>query len=243
MRTSIWKALKTRGKAIRTALKRYNSLASQMDLPAPILEWKDVLNYTFVSEFDLLRHSHGTSDVHKKPWTIPFNREVAAKYWKVRGAYDELKRLHVEIPRLRTHIRLQQTEYKLAADACRDTNPLLAAEIQAQYSRLKRVNAIHLRRLHALTRLRGFVGSISISAPVDKTLAQLLTVAESSTACDTPFVPLANGDCSTTTQQVIPPTGEGEDGSDDDNSVVDDDGDMDLMVRYTDFLEDMQASS
>jgi len=54
MRTSIWKALKRRGKAIRTALDKYNKLAMQMNPPAPILDWKNIVNYTFVSEFKIL---------------------------------------------------------------------------------------------------------------------------------------------------------------------------------------------
>ncbi|TFY75526.1 hypothetical protein EWM64_g8487 [Hericium alpestre] len=63
MHTSIWKALKKWGTAICNAIKRYNELAQQLNPPAPALEWKDVVNYTFVSEFDLLRHSYSRTDI------------------------------------------------------------------------------------------------------------------------------------------------------------------------------------
>ncbi|OCH88551.1 hypothetical protein OBBRIDRAFT_734191 [Obba rivulosa] len=238
MRTSIWKALKTCGKAIHSALKKYNTLARQMDPPAPTLEWKDVLNYTFVSEFDLLRHSHSssTSEVGTRPWAVPFNREIAAKYWKIRGAYDELKRLHIEIPRLRTHI---QVEFKHAIEICCEMDPLLAAELQAHYQRLKRVNAVHLRRLNVLTHLRGFHGSIAASRPTDEVLAQLLNAAAPLTAIDGSTA--IDGPEST----LLPNSSDVQDteDSDDDTSVVDGGDNADIMVRFTNFLEDMVASS
>ncbi|OCH91902.1 hypothetical protein OBBRIDRAFT_727825, partial [Obba rivulosa] len=232
MRTSIWKALKTRGKAIRSALKKYNKLALQMDPPAPILEWKNILNYTFVSEFDLLRHSHSssTSEVSKKPWAVPFNREVAAKYWKIRGAFDELKRLHVEIPRLRTHIQLQHAEFNHAVKTCHDTDALLAAELQTQFQRIKRVNAVHLRRLHSLTHLRGFTGSVSVGRLINKVLAQLMTSA-------------ATSDTTERTSQSAADDVESGDDSDNNDGIIDGGDDADMMVRFTDFLEDMTASS
>jgi hypothetical protein len=58
MRKSIWKALKQRGKAIRTAIDKYNKLVSQMKPPAPTLDWKNVVNYTFISKFEILQHSY-----------------------------------------------------------------------------------------------------------------------------------------------------------------------------------------
>lgn len=42
-----------------------------------------------------------------KRWTIPYNREVAARCWKIGGAYDEIKRLNVEARRLYTQITLR----------------------------------------------------------------------------------------------------------------------------------------
>ncbi|THG92734.1 hypothetical protein EW026_g8267 [Hermanssonia centrifuga] len=61
LRTHIGKAMKTRGKAIRTAL-----------------------------EFDLLRNSYSHEDISRKPWTVQVNREVAAKYFKILRAQDEI---------------------------------------------------------------------------------------------------------------------------------------------------------
>ncbi|KZT26423.1 hypothetical protein NEOLEDRAFT_1198259 [Neolentinus lepideus HHB14362 ss-1] len=90
MRMSIGKALKARGKAIWTALKKYNTLASSMNPPAPILQWKDLVSYSFVAEFDLLKHSYSMRDVTSSPWTVPANREVMSKYFKILRAKEEV---------------------------------------------------------------------------------------------------------------------------------------------------------
>ncbi|KAK7678917.1 hypothetical protein QCA50_018057 [Cerrena zonata] len=85
LRQSIWKALMTRGKAIRNALKAYKALAMKMDSPAPQLEWKEVVNYGFVSEFELPRHTYAAHE------------EVLSKFFKIEGARSELVRLNVKI--------------------------------------------------------------------------------------------------------------------------------------------------
>ena len=54
---SIWKGLKVQGKAISTVLDNYNAIAPLMDPPAPLLEWKQLIDYTFVSKFELLKYS------------------------------------------------------------------------------------------------------------------------------------------------------------------------------------------
>lgn len=97
--------MKTRSKAIRTALKKYNDLAAKMDPPAPILQWKDVMNYAFIGEFDLLHHAYSHDNISQRLWALHINREIAAKYYKVKCARDEIVRLNVECRRLRTHIR------------------------------------------------------------------------------------------------------------------------------------------
>lgn len=216
MRTSIWKALKARGKAIRSALSKYNALAAQMVPPAPTLEWKDVVNYSFISEFDLLHHAQTQADVSKKPWTIPYNREVAAKYWKIRGAFDEIKRLNVEAQRLYTHVAVRRAEFKSAIEEASKTDQCLAAELRAQYSQSKRLDVVHLRHLHKMSQLRGFTGCLEIGVPADFRTASILQGASST-------------ESQTEDQDVMMPDEDDGDQDDDDEAVV----------RMTDFLEDL----
>ena len=78
----IVKGLKTCGEGIQNALKRYNLLAKSMEPPAPKLNKDDIFSYTFIAEFDLLKHTYSQEDVHTKAWTIPTNCQIAAKYFK-----------------------------------------------------------------------------------------------------------------------------------------------------------------
>ncbi|EGO30745.1 hypothetical protein SERLADRAFT_432361 [Serpula lacrymans var. lacrymans S7.9] len=55
LRKHIGKALQARSATIRTALERYNAAAKALSPPRQTLEWKEVVNYTFLSEFNLLR--------------------------------------------------------------------------------------------------------------------------------------------------------------------------------------------
>ena len=70
---SIWKGLKAWGKAISTALDNYNAIASLMDPPAPLLEWKQLVDYTSVSKFELLKYSSSYKDITAEPWAVPRN--------------------------------------------------------------------------------------------------------------------------------------------------------------------------
>ncbi|KAI0818788.1 hypothetical protein BC629DRAFT_1588119 [Irpex lacteus] len=158
LRNSIGKAMKTRSKAIRTALKKYNSLAAQMDPPAPVLQWKDIMNYAFISEFDLLHHTYSHKDISQLPWAVQLNREIAAKYYKVKSARDEIVRLNVECRRLQTHIRDEEAAYLQAIQRISPTSPLLAAEVRKAYENRRRVNRIHQVRLNTIQSLRGFTG-------------------------------------------------------------------------------------
>ncbi|EGO23128.1 hypothetical protein SERLADRAFT_409558 [Serpula lacrymans var. lacrymans S7.9] len=49
LQVAIGRAIKTRRKAIQTALAKYNSLAAQMIPPTPILQWSNIINYGFAS--------------------------------------------------------------------------------------------------------------------------------------------------------------------------------------------------
>ncbi|KAI0087463.1 hypothetical protein BDY19DRAFT_892990 [Irpex rosettiformis] len=158
---SIGKAMKARSKAIHTALKKYNTLASQMNHPAPILQWKNVMNYTFMSEFDLLHHIYSHQDISQLPWAVQVNWKIAAKYYKIKCAQDELVCLNVECRHLRTHIRDKEIRYLQIEHEINDEFPLLVAEIHRAYKSRYHVNRIHQVHLDAIHALEGFSGWIT----------------------------------------------------------------------------------
>ena len=80
---SISRTLKTWGKAIHTALNKYNNIAPKMDLPAPILQWRHLMEYSFISEFELFKHAHSHHDITTEPWALPLNHEMALMHHKI----------------------------------------------------------------------------------------------------------------------------------------------------------------
>ncbi|KAF8156396.1 hypothetical protein K438DRAFT_1986820 [Mycena galopus ATCC 62051] len=69
LRDHIAKALKTRSKAIRNVLNRYNAAAKVLDPPGRLLTWAEVVDYTFLADFDLLRSPDTTSSI--RAWATP----------------------------------------------------------------------------------------------------------------------------------------------------------------------------
>ncbi|KAF7984930.1 hypothetical protein HWV62_9841 [Athelia sp. TMB] len=129
-----------------------------MEPAAPLLEWKQLMDYAFVSEFELLKHRHSHINIIREPWAEPGNREMTTKYYKLRGARVEIIRCNIEARRLATSIRDEHTHFDTTIQHLRDSDPLLASALQQQYDTRRRVNIAHLARLEELYNLSGFSG-------------------------------------------------------------------------------------
>ncbi|KIO28404.1 hypothetical protein M407DRAFT_36754, partial [Tulasnella calospora MUT 4182] len=155
LRTHIAKHLKKRSETIRTALKAYNTAASTVG--AEKLDFKTVINYAFVSQFDLLRDSW--QDIRSKPWSKTSNRFLMDKLFERNRAREEIIRLNIEISRLRTWIRDEDQDFRAAISAVRESDPYLAAEIEKQAQRRFRIHEHLLKTLRVLERIPGFTGT------------------------------------------------------------------------------------
>lgn len=156
MRTNIGKALQRRSEAIRRALERYNTQAAQLNPPRPQLGWKQIVEYAFLAEFDLLRYSR--SDVRLSVWTEPARREATIKYLQLQRAQEEIVRLNIEIRRLRTVIHDEGLQIQEVIDELRESTPSLAEELSRRHQLRCMVNAIHIGRLDRIESLPGFSG-------------------------------------------------------------------------------------
>ncbi|OAX32642.1 hypothetical protein K503DRAFT_852090 [Rhizopogon vinicolor AM-OR11-026] len=156
LRQQIGKALQRRSEAIRNAINRYNTQAAALSPPRPKLSWKDIADYTFLGEFDLLRHSR--TDVRELDWTKPAHREAATKYFKLLRAQEEVTRLNVEVRRLRTFIHNEEMETKKVIKCLQSSNPPLALELQRQWQSRSAINSFHIFRLNQIEALPGFSG-------------------------------------------------------------------------------------
>ncbi|KAG1896068.1 uncharacterized protein F5891DRAFT_897396, partial [Suillus fuscotomentosus] len=150
----ISKALQRHSDTIRNAINRYNIQAASLIPLRQTITWKDIAEYSFLGEFDLLRDSR--TDIQDKDWARPAHREATTKYFKLCRAREEIIRLNIEIRRLRTAIHDETIDMSAVIDELLVANPLLAAELKRQWRSWAAINAVHTYRLDQIERLFGF---------------------------------------------------------------------------------------
>ncbi|KAI5989491.1 hypothetical protein EDD15DRAFT_2370522 [Pisolithus albus] len=157
MRKHISKAISRRSAAIRAALERYNKLAPRQRPPRPKLDYAEVIGYSVLGEFSLLKHSR--YEVLEKPWALPDNREMMMKYFKLQRSQEEITRLNVEIRRLQAWLDFDGEKMKVAAQAFRDSGSSeLASEMESMYAERVRVNDFHRTQLQKIYEMPGYTG-------------------------------------------------------------------------------------
>ncbi|KIM72931.1 hypothetical protein PILCRDRAFT_80145, partial [Piloderma croceum F 1598] len=156
LRRQIAKALGTRSQAIRTALNNYNRLVRTLDPPRPPLDFQDVVLYSSLAEFDLLRDNRNT--IQNRIWAQPSYRAAMALYFKMKCAQEEIKRLNVEITRLQTFIRDDTALHLRVINSLQAHEHGLAATLSHQWELRAKVNLVHLTRLNAAACLPGYTG-------------------------------------------------------------------------------------
>ncbi|KAG1739229.1 hypothetical protein EDD22DRAFT_982290 [Suillus occidentalis] len=156
LRQQISKALQRRSETIRKAITRYNVQAAALNPPRDKISWKDIADYSFLAEFDLLRHSR--NDVRGNDWVRPAYREATSKYFKLLRAHEEIAQLNVEICRLRTAIYDEELHATAIIHDLSSSDPLLASELKRQWHSQAAINAVHNYRLDQIGSLMGFSG-------------------------------------------------------------------------------------
>jgi hypothetical protein len=108
-------------------------------------------------------------------------------YFKMCRAREEIQRLNIEVRRLVTYIRDEDTYLRTCEDQLKVTSPAIAHQIAIHRNTRGRFNSRHLKRLHEILKLPGFSGTIvpgistntspgeSCSTPNAQVPSQLLT--------------------------------------------------------------------
>ncbi|KAG1776236.1 hypothetical protein EV702DRAFT_1180061 [Suillus placidus] len=156
LRTQISTALKMCATAIRSAIQQYNKYAALLNPPRAPLQWEQIVEYSFLAEFDLLRYSD--SNIQAKRWASPSYCNASAQYFELQRAKEEVQRLNVEISCLLTKIRDDTMKYPAAIKKLEETDPFLAGELTRHWQYLKSVNARHLWRFRKTCSLPGYSG-------------------------------------------------------------------------------------
>ncbi|KAJ6596456.1 hypothetical protein B0H10DRAFT_1635061, partial [Mycena sp. CBHHK59/15] len=143
--------------AIKAALVRYNTAAAALPEPRPPLSWEEVVEYTFLADFDLLRDSNRV-DPSQRPWALPAARLAMDNYFKICRAVEEIKRLNIEIRRVITHIRDEEAFLRQKEVETREIKPAISHQISIYREERTRFNALHMARFRKLALSPGFTG-------------------------------------------------------------------------------------
>ncbi|KAK7457914.1 hypothetical protein VKT23_010261 [Stygiomarasmius scandens] len=154
MRQHIGAAMKNRSETIRKALDEYNAAAALLNPPRPGMEWKDIVGYSYLSEFDFLRDTR--TDVRQKPWAKPALRQLMTQAFKLLCSEEELCRLHVEVKRLLTYMKEEEAYLNEMQRRIHVTDPALSFQLYLHSNERGRFNDLHRMRLRNITKLRGF---------------------------------------------------------------------------------------
>ncbi|HEV7736255.1 MAG TPA: hypothetical protein VGO47_02640 [Chlamydiales bacterium] len=156
MRVHIAKALKTRSKAIRTAVELYNQMAMRVDPPRPSLDVAQVLEHVFLAEFDILRDS--CYQVQQQPWSRAAEQEARTIYYKIQRANEEVSCLNVEVRQLQTYMRNEERFMACGVEQIRENDPALASQLENKLTHLQALNKVHYARISQIHQLSYFSG-------------------------------------------------------------------------------------
>ncbi|KAI6143864.1 hypothetical protein EDD17DRAFT_1515474 [Pisolithus thermaeus] len=141
MHKHISKAISRCLAAICATLERYNKLAPHQHPPCPKLDYAEVISYSLLGEFSLLKHSH--YEILEKPWALPDNCEMMMKYYKLQRSQEEITQLNM----------------KVTAQGFWDLGSLeLAFEMESMYAERVRVNDFHHAQLQKIYEMPGYMG-------------------------------------------------------------------------------------
>ena len=123
-----------------------------------ILKWEEVVEYAFLSDFDLLRDGH--QDISQLPWASPMGRCAMDLHFKTCRAREEIQRLNIEIRRLVTYVHDEDKYLHECESRLKATYPELAHQVSRQRNVRGRFTLKHLERLGNIGSLPGFSGTL-----------------------------------------------------------------------------------
>ncbi|KAF8131317.1 hypothetical protein K438DRAFT_2132070 [Mycena galopus ATCC 62051] len=210
LRDHIAKALKARSKAIRNALNRYNTAAAALDPPGRLLTWAEVVDYTFLSEFDILRNPDTTSSI--RAWATPAARQLLDSYYKLKRAGEEIQRLNIEIRRFVTHMKDERTFLVQRESEIKAQDPVLAFFVRKYRNQRGRFDDVHSKRLQAMKDKLGpaFTGTLQPGIRVPPPVPPVPNPEEQGTVPSEPSMPpmpLPDVEPETTEMNIDEPAG------------------------------------
>ncbi|KIK14435.1 hypothetical protein PISMIDRAFT_117023, partial [Pisolithus microcarpus 441] len=148
LRQQISKALQRRSEAICNAISCYNMQAAALNPPHPLISWKDIAEYSFLGEFNLLHHC--CADVRDNNWAKPAFWQAMVKFFRLQHACEELVRVSVEVHCLWTSIHDEEAHTMKVINELLISDCPLASELKKQHWPQHAINQLHLHHLEEI---------------------------------------------------------------------------------------------
>jgi len=157
----ISKALKAHSKAIQQALIAYNQAVTILDPPHPKLTWAQIVEYTTLVEFELLR-TGAHEDICNMEWADAWNRQTTICHLKISQANEEIIQLNIETKQLETWVTHESLELNQAIATCAVVDPVLSQAVTVFAVQCRCVNAKLQVTLGHIHLLQGYSGETAI---------------------------------------------------------------------------------
>jgi hypothetical protein len=158
-------------------ISQYNTQVAKLTPPRPPLSWKEIVDYSFLGEFDVLWYSR--NNVNNQPWAQVLHRKATVKYFKLCHACEEVIRLDIKIRCLRTFIHDETILTPNVISMLSTSNPPLATELQQRWYLHNAVNHLHIQHLDAIEKSHKLTGLCGVGrhlSPPDT--MQMLTMGD-----------------------------------------------------------------
>ncbi|KAI5991218.1 hypothetical protein EDD15DRAFT_2388647 [Pisolithus albus] len=120
------------------------------------ITWKEIVDYSILGEFDLLRQSR--NDIRQENWAKPAHCEAMIKYFRLCRAREEVTRVEVEVRRLHTAIHDEEQEVRETIHRLMQTNPALGLELERRHRYRRNINVLLISRLNQIETSVGYSG-------------------------------------------------------------------------------------
>ncbi|KIJ58076.1 hypothetical protein HYDPIDRAFT_70496, partial [Hydnomerulius pinastri MD-312] len=137
-------------------LDNYNTAAKALSPPRRTLSFDEVVEYAFLSDFDLLRDA--CQDVSQQPWASPTAHLAMDTYFKMKHAEEEIIRLNIEIQHLVTYLHDTDNYLGLCEAQLRPAHPALAYQVTHHQNIRQCFYSHHYEVLAKIAKLRDFTG-------------------------------------------------------------------------------------
>ncbi|KAI6025420.1 hypothetical protein EDC04DRAFT_2869357 [Pisolithus marmoratus] len=145
----IAKALKAHSAAIHTVCDQFNTAARASSPPCRQLTFKEVVEYMFLADFNLLCNAT-CEDISQHPWASPAACAAMDHYFKVCHVEEEIGHLNVEIHHMVMYLHDEDRYMTACIAQLQVRHPPLAYQVQLYHSIQARFTNHHL---HLLTEM------------------------------------------------------------------------------------------